>query len=264
MTNKENLNKAIDNDFNKKRNYLKIVEKQERKKSMNKVFKHIFAPVMALVVIVGGIVLFNSPSSYVSIDINPSIMLTVNKLDKVIKVDSLNSDAKKVIEGMNLYGMDVSDATIKITSKATELGYIDNEIDNNVVLVSTYCDNSRKQDKLQQKLHEKLNKNLNSNGIGALIIDMELTEEDAKKANEYGVSEAKILFVNKAIEENPELKFEDLVYLPAREIAKYIDEYESLNIGNQHQNVQGNQNKNGQGSQHQNGKKNKEANNQDN
>lgn len=153
---------------------------------------------------------------------------------------------------MNLYGMDVSDVAIKITSRATELGYIDEEIDDNVVLVSTYCDNTGKQDKLQKQIHQKLNDNLNKKGIGSLIIDMELTEEDAKKANEYGVSEAKILFVKKAIEENPELKFEDLVYLPAREIAKYIDEYENLNIGNQNGNGPGNQNGNGQGNQNSN------------
>ncbi len=247
MTNKENLNKVIDNDFNKKRNYLKIAEKKERKKSMNRIFKYALVIVMLVFIIVGGLIYYNSPSSYVSIDINPSVMLTINRFEKVIKVESLNDDAKELIKDMNLYGMDVSEATIKITEKATELGYIDKEIDDNVVLVSTYCNNSEKQDELQQRIHQNLNDNLNKNGIGYLIVDTELTEEDAKKANEYGVSKAKILFVKKTIEENPELKFEDLIYLPAREIAKYISEYENLYIGNQ-----GNNNGNGQGYQNKN------------
>lgn len=254
MTNKENLNMEIDNDFDKKRNYLKIIEKKEGEKSMNKIVKYAFAPVMVIVLIIGGIIFYNSPSSYVSIDINPSVMLSINRFDKVVKVDSLNDDAKKLTKDMNLYGLNVSDATIEITNKAIEMGYIDEEIDDNVVLVSTYCNNTQKQDELKQQIHQNLSNNLKKNGIGSLIIDMELTEEDAEKANEYGVSEAKILFVKKAIEENPELNFEDLIYLPAKEIAKYIDEYKNINIGNQNGNNQGNPNGNGQGNQNRNGK----------
>ena len=59
--------------------------------------------------------------------------------------------------------------------------------------------------------------------------------------NEYGVSEAKILFVKKAIEQNPKLNFDDLIYLPTREIAKYIEGYEDVNTGNQGENNQNNQ-----------------------
>ena len=85
---------------------------------------------------------------------------------------------------------------------------------------------------MQEKIHNNINQNLNSKGIKSLIIDTELTEEDAKKANEYGVSESKILFVKKAIEQNSDLKFEDLIYLPVREIVKYIDGYENTNGSN--------------------------------
>ena len=69
--------------------------------------------------------------------------------------------------------------------------------------------------------------------------------EDAQKANEYGVSEAKILFVKKALEDNPDLKFENLIYLPSREIAKYIDEYEELISSNSQGNKYGQANGNG-------------------
>ena len=264
MTNKENLSKAMENDFDKKRNYLQIEEKKERKKHMNRILKYAFVPVLLFAIIIGSFMVYNNPSTYVSIDINPSIMLTVNRFDKVIKVESLNDDAKKLTENMHLYGMDVTDATTKITDKAIELGYIDEQIDNNVVLISTYCNNTEKQNKLQQQLHQNLNDSFNKKGIGSLIIDMELTEEDAQKANEYGVSEAKVLFVKKAIEENPELNFEDLIYLPTREIAKYIDEYKDLNIGNQHGNNLENHNENGQNSQNGYGQNNQTGNNQGN
>ena len=176
-----------------------------------------------------------------SVDINPSIMLSANSWDRVVKVEGLNDDAKEVISNLNLYGKDVSDAVNQIVNTATNLGYIDKNIDDNAILVSTYCDNTEKREQLQDRIHDNLNQSLNKNGIRSLIIDMELIEEDAKKANDYGVSEDKILFVNKALEGNPELKFEDLIYMPTREIAKYIEGYENITNGNKNNNGNGNQ-----------------------
>lgn len=189
-----------------------------------------------ILVIFGSFIYFNIPTSYVSVDVNPSIMLGINKLDKVVNVEALNDDADDLVENLKLYGMDITTATNEITKKAINLGYIDENINDNVILISTYCDNEEKRSKLQQRIHDHLDQHLNKNGIGSLIVDMELTEEDAKKANEYGVSEAKILFVKKAIEQNPNLKFEDLIYLPTREIAQYIDGYEDIHNGNNNKN----------------------------
>ena len=216
-------------------------------------------------ILIGGILLFNNPTSYVSIDINPSIMVSTNAFDKVVKVESLNDSASEVIKDLNLYGKNVIDAINEIVDSATSLGYIKEEAEDNAILVTTYCDNEQKRNAMQEQIHNNLNQNLNSKGIKSLIIDTELTEQDAKKANEYGVSEAKILFVKKAIEQNPELKFEDLIYLPVREIAKYIDGYQNTNGANGNRlNQNNNENKinsggnkgNGNGKGNDNGKKN--------
>lgn len=183
-------------------------------------------------ILIGGIFFFNNPTTYVSIDINPSIMISTNVFDKVIKVESLNDSASEVIKDLDLYGKNVVDAVNEIVDSATNLGYIKEEAEDNAILVTTYCDNEQKRSEMQEKIHNNINQNLNSKGIKSLIIDTELTEEDAKKANEYGVSESKILFVKKAIEQNPDLKFEDLIYLPVREVVKYIDGYENTNGSN--------------------------------
>lgn len=228
------LNKYV---CNKKRVKEKVHEKMKKKRHIG--LYAVFASF--ILIFMGGFIYFNIPTSYVSVDINPSIMLSANLWDRVVKVEGLNKDAKEVISNLNLYGKDVSDAVNQIVNTATNLGYIDKNIDDNAILVSTYCDNTEKREQLQDRIHDNLNQSLNKNGIRSLIIDMELTEEDAKKANDYGVSEAKILFVNKALEGNPELKFEDLIYMPTREIAKYIEGYENITNGNKNNNGNGNQ-----------------------
>ena len=228
------LNKYV---CNKERVKEKVYEKMKKKRHIG--LYVVFASF--ILIFMGGFIYFNIPTSYVSVDINPSIMLSANSWDRVVKVEGLNDDAKEVISNLNLYGKDVSDAVNQIVNIATNLGYIDKNIDDNAILVSTYCDNTEKREQLQDRIHDNLNQSLNKNGIRSLIIDMELTEEDAKKANDYGVSEAKILFVNKALEGNPELKFEDLIYMPTREIAKYIEGYENITNGNKNNNGNGNQ-----------------------
>ena len=220
-----------------------VIDKERVRENMKikNNYKLVLAGVLVLLICFG--FYYNNPTSYVSLDINPSILLSVNRFDKVVKVEALNDDASKVISDLKLYNTDVTDAVNKIVNEANELGYVKDEEE--AILVSTYCDNTEKQDKLQQKIHKNLEDNLNKNGIGSLIIDMTLTNEDALKMNEYGVSEAKILFVKKAIEQNPELKLEDLIYLPTREIAKYIDGYEDVNNGNQNNQGNGDNNQNG-------------------
>lgn len=224
---KDTLSQHVSQKERVRNNVLSQVHKKQKL-----IYLKLSTALASFIFIIGGILLFNNPTSYVSIDINPSIMISTNVFNKVVKVESLNDSADRVIKDLNLYGKNVVDAVNEIVDNATNLGYIKEEAEDNAILVTTYCNNEQKRNELQEQIHNNINQSLNSKGIKSLIIDTELSEEDAKKANEYGVSEAKVLFVKKAIEQNPELKFEDLIYLPVREIAKYIEGYENTNGAN--------------------------------
>lgn len=70
--------------------------------------------------------------SYVSMDINPSVELTLDKNNKVVSVYGANEDGQVLLYGeASLVGMDVEAAVDKITALAIELGYID---ENNKVI----------------------------------------------------------------------------------------------------------------------------------
>ena len=43
-----------------------------------------------------------------------------------------------------------------------------------------------------------------------------------EKAKEYGISPGKVVFIQKILEENPELDFETLVQMPMSELEKYV------------------------------------------
>lgn len=74
-------------------------------------------------------------TSYVTLDINPSIELTLDQNDKVISVYGANEDGQVLLYNESgILNEDVETAVAKITSLAVELGYLDE--DNTVVETS--------------------------------------------------------------------------------------------------------------------------------
>ena len=74
------------------------------------------------------------PASYVSLDINPSFMMTLNVYDKVISIEPLNSEAEYLLANTDVRGMDINDTVEAIIKESQKEGYItDNGAD---VLVS--------------------------------------------------------------------------------------------------------------------------------
>ena len=105
---------------------------------MKRLFAVLTALLMAVVMgftligCIGGATEEAKASSYVSVDINPSIELTLDQNDKVISVRGANEDGQVLLYGeTGLVGVDVQTAIAKITDLAVELGYLSE--DNKVV-----------------------------------------------------------------------------------------------------------------------------------
>jgi hypothetical protein len=64
-------------------------------------------------------------SSYMDIDVNPSIELTINRFDRVIGVYAYNEDGQKVLDQVDLRHRSYKDALRALIDKMTELGYIE-------------------------------------------------------------------------------------------------------------------------------------------
>ena len=62
--------------------------------------------------------------SYVGLDINPEITLSLDKNDKVLSVYAGNEDAKIMLYGESLEGLKIDVAVDKIADIAVELGYV--------------------------------------------------------------------------------------------------------------------------------------------
>ncbi len=92
--------------------------------------------------------------SYVSLDINPSIELTVDEDNKVLSVYAANEDGQVLLYGEeSVIGMDVEKAVGKITDLAVELGYLNEE---NKVVGVTVSAGAKGDEELDAKLDAKI------------------------------------------------------------------------------------------------------------
>ena len=63
-----------------------------------------------LVFLAGGSYLYFTPTAYISVDVNPSLELGINRFDRVVSVTGYNEDGKALADSLDLKYMDYSDA----------------------------------------------------------------------------------------------------------------------------------------------------------
>ena len=74
-----------------------------------------------------------TPAGYLSVDINPSLMMTVNVYDRVIDVKSLNDDARVLLDKADIKGKSAKNSLEMLIKASEEIGYI-NENNREVIL----------------------------------------------------------------------------------------------------------------------------------
>ncbi len=68
---------------------------------------------------------YTVPYSYIDLDINPSVELTVNIYDRIIGVEALNEDGSMLIRDMSLKHMKLDSGVSTLLNSAVEQGYLE-------------------------------------------------------------------------------------------------------------------------------------------
>lgn len=123
------------------------------------------------------------PASYVSVDINPSFLMTLNVYNKVIAVEPLNGEAENLLKKADVKGMNINDTVDTLIAESERIGYINEN--GGEVMVSVVP-------RMRTPKIEDKNKSDNIN-----VIVSEAGKKELDEAKKMGVSVAKA----KAIEE---------------------------------------------------------------
>jgi hypothetical protein len=175
---------------------------------------------------------YSQPYSYVDVDINPSIELTVNRYDRIINASGINGDGKKVLEKGKYLNKSIEDGIKSILKAATETGYLKNNIENGVLItISSKADEKASQikEKVQGAASGQLKADNTNTNVVLENMEPEKREEEKVISDKLGISPGKLALIQKAIELEPAKKVDDLKDQPVREIMKDINEHKKEN-----------------------------------
>lgn len=87
-------------------------KRMRRKKSFKYVYRYaaVCAVVIAVAFGIGSYGVFNTAVSYISIDVNPSVELALNRFDNVVEASAYNDDGAEALKGLDLKGKPYTEA----------------------------------------------------------------------------------------------------------------------------------------------------------
>lgn len=200
-------------EFNAHRNYLTY-----------KRLAPIAACFLACIFLSTGVYAYYTPYSYVSVDINPSIALSLNRFERVISVDPLSEDAAGFIKDTNdLKNQNIDKALSEIIKSASEKGYIDENTENQVMVVVS-AKNSDQEKKLASTVNKAAVKELSKLNKSSEVTVEKTSVENYKTAVSKKVSPGKEILADRLRETDPEIKDEDVQKMTVKEVVGLIKE----------------------------------------
>ncbi len=195
-----------------------------QKKKANRWFKCAAAVAAALILFVSGAAagqfyrVNKAVASTISLDVNPSIEISINEKERVLAVNAMNEDARVVISNMDFTG-NTLDVTINaLIGSMLRNGYL-NEITNSI-LVSVDNTDPVKGTALQQKLAGEIDSLLQTETFHGSVLSQTVTSTDELQtlADTYGITQGKAQLIQKIIDHNSFYTFNDLVSLSINEL----------------------------------------------
>ena len=186
---------------------------------------------------------YTLPYSYVDVDINPSIELTANVFDVIIKTETFNEDGKQLLAKNNIKFKTLDAGISELMDSAIQQGYLKEDADNTVLLTIT-SKNDDKSEKLKESLESSTSKTLSKGNIKSSVLLQESTTQkhDEAKDKDKNISPGKMSLIEKAMKDEPQLKLDELKDASLKDIMKHIQEDEKEEMRNTKENgkTQGN------------------------
>lgn len=202
------------------------LRKPERK---NKTVRKLLSAAAVLIVVITGIFAYlssaNASTFHVEIDVNPGVILEVNKTKKVTDVITLNEDGKIVLDGMDLKGSNLDVAINALMFSIIKNGYLD-EMTNSVLVTLSDSENKNTAD-FQSEISESITSSMKASAIdgSVLVQTAQKTEELEALSARYHITVGKAALIRHLIDSNKTaFTFEQLSALSVNELNVLMSE----------------------------------------
>lgn len=201
------------------------------KKKKTPAWRWLAAACLALVLVAGGAGAAYQQAyavaSVVSLDVNPSIELSVNRNEKVLSCTPLNEDAAAVLAdmdaGADLEGTKLDVAVNAIIGSLVRSGYFDQI--SSAILISVEDKDQDRAARLREELTGIVDAVLKDRAANTAVLSQTVTQDAQleQQAQENRISTGKAALVNQALALNGTLKFDELALLSVEELKDLIE-----------------------------------------
>ncbi len=188
----------------KEQTFDRILSKNKKTKPI--IYKLSIAAAAVLIFFIGGI--YYTPVSYISIDINPSIELSINAFDKIVDVSATNQDGENIINSLDLKNLNYIEALETLNNDESFIDFTDSYTE-----VTIISDNS------DEMINNITNCGFHNENMAFNSANVEMKN----KALESGISFGKYYAYIELLEINPNIDIEEIKNLSMKEIRDIIE-----------------------------------------
>lgn len=159
-------------------------------------------------------------AAVVSLDVNPSIELNVDKNETVLSAKGLNADGKTVLGDMQLDGSKLDVAVNAIIGSMLQNGYLDDMA--NSILLSVSGVDGYNAETLRSQLAANVNKQLKN----CAVLSQDVSGADSetvKLAEKYGITVGKAALIQQIVKADSRHSFDELAALSINELNLIAD-----------------------------------------
>lgn len=175
-----------------------------------------------VVMFIGGGAYYQTPVSYLSLDINPSIELGINSFGKVVKAEGYNKDGKAILNGIDVKGSNLTEAVNSCISSAVDNNFVAKD-GTTVISLTSVTDNLNSADKLKAAAENGANEALKEKGKIAVIYKCNVSLSSHEEAKAAGVTPGKLNLINKLKSVDPAASVEQYKDASVTEIVEKIE-----------------------------------------
>lgn len=172
---------------------------------------------LLITVFAGETWIYMTPTAYISIDINPSLELGINRFDRVVSVEGFNDDGRTLADTLDIKYLDYNEALEQLLSQQIVEDYLTEDA---LMSVTVSCSDEEKSSEILQDVESctsgRSNVHCHSGDVEELL-----------DAHSEGLSLGKYRAYLELKELDPSVTEDEIRDLSMREIQDLIDQYSS-------------------------------------
>jgi|GEM_PF-3828385 len=159
--------------------------------------------------------------SYLSLSVNPGIVLKVDDNDQIVSVSYTNQEGQEIINKVDLVNRTLDDSVIIFVDYCFENGYFQN---NNKIDINVISDDKERISKIENQVRMLVEAYLKEHQVTITIQIDEVTSSQQENAETLGIPDTKMKLIDLVVYYYPHLNKEKLARESVDDLIEYLED----------------------------------------